>query len=89
MDNHDNHFDYLLQDPRHERTLILIFALTDPQILLNAKFSPQDIDKLVVLGKEKILRQKLLRDIHLKNLSAPWEKHETLSLSVPWPQLRS
>ena len=48
-----------------------MLALTNPQILLDAKFSQQDIDKLVVLGKEKILRQKLLRDIYLKNLSAP------------------
>ena len=76
MNNLDNHFDYILQDIRHERTLILTLALTDPQILLDAKFSQQDIDKLVVLGKEKILRQKLLRDIYLKNLSAPWEKYE-------------
>ena len=71
MNNLDKPFDCILQDIRHERTLILILALTNPQILLNAKFSQQDIDKLVVLGKEKILRQKLLRDIHLKNLSAP------------------
>ena len=54
MVNHDNHFEYILQDIRHERTLILILALTDPQILLASKFSQQDIDKLVVLGKEKI-----------------------------------
>ena len=56
MNNLDNHFDYILQDIRYERTLILILALTNPQILLNAKFSQQDIDKLVLIGKEKILR---------------------------------
>ena len=73
MNNLDKHFDYILQDIRQKRTLILILALTDPQILLNAKFSQQDVDKLVVIGKEKILRQKLLRDIYLKNRDElPW-----------------
>ena len=72
MDNHlYNHFEYILEDVRHERTLILTLSLTESQILLDAGFSQKDVDKLVSIGKEKILRQKLLRDIFLKNLSVP------------------
>lgn len=54
----DNYFEYKLQDVRYERTLILMLALSDPQILLNAKFSQIDIDKLIVLAKEEEISKK-------------------------------
>ena len=56
----DRNFESIFQDVRHERTLILILAIIEPQILLDAKFSQSDVNKMTTIAKEKILRRKML-----------------------------
>ena len=55
----DRNFESIFQDVRHERTLILILAIIEPQIL-DAKFSLCDVNKMTTIAKEKILRRKML-----------------------------
>ena len=40
----DSHFSNLFEDVRHERSLILLLSLTDPDIFRQSKFTDDGID---------------------------------------------
>ena len=39
------YFSYLFEDVRHERSLVLLLSLTDPDILKQSKFTGGEIKK--------------------------------------------
>ena len=52
----------MFEDVRHERSLILLLSLTDPDILRQSKFTDDEIEILNNLALEKIHRQKKLKE---------------------------
>ena len=52
------YFSYLFEDVRHERPLILLLSLTDPDSLKQSKYTDDEINKLKSLALEKLHRQK-------------------------------
>ena len=56
------YFDTLFEDVRHERSLILLLSLTDPDILRQRKFTNNKTDIVKNLGLEKLHRQRILKE---------------------------
>ena len=52
----------MYEDVRHERSLILLLSLTDPDILRQSKFTDHEIDILKKLVLEKLHRQRILKE---------------------------
>ena len=57
----EQYFNNIFEDIRHERNLILILSLIEPDILKQSKFTEIEIIKNTAL--EKIFRQKNLKEI--------------------------
>ena len=57
------YFNTIFEDVRHERSLILLLSLVEPDILKQSKFTDDEIDiiKNVALGKSH--RQRNLKEI--------------------------
>ena len=51
----ENYFSNLFEDVRHERSLILLLSLTDPDILKQSKFTDDEIDIIKNLALEKCI----------------------------------
>ena len=56
------YFSNLFEDVRHERSLISLLSLTDPDILKQSKFTGDKIRKIKNLALEKLHRQKCLKE---------------------------
>ena len=56
------YFSNLFEDVRHERSLILLFSLTDSDILKQSKFNDDEINIIKNLALEKLHRQKCLKE---------------------------
>ena len=54
-------FAVMFEDVRHERSLILLLALTDPDIMRQSKFIDYEIDITKKLALEKLHRQRILK----------------------------
>ena len=52
----------LLEDVRHERSVIILLSLTDPDILRQNKFTDFEIDIIKILTLEKLHRQRSLKE---------------------------
>ena len=52
------YFSNLFEDVRHERSLILLLSLTDPDILKQTKFNDDEINIIKNLALEQLHRQK-------------------------------
>ena len=52
----------IFEDIRHERSLILLLSLTDPNILKQSKFNDHEIEIIKNIALEKIFRQKNLKE---------------------------
>ena len=50
------------EDIRHERPLMLLLSLTDPDILKQSKFTDDEIIIIKNLALEKVHRQRLLKE---------------------------
>ena len=57
------YFNTIFEDIRHERTLILLLSLTEPDILKQSKFNDHEIEIIKNIALEKIFRQKNLKEI--------------------------
>ena len=55
-------FSALFEDVRHERSLILLLSLTDPDILRQSRFTDHEIDIIKNLALEKLHRQRILKE---------------------------
>ena len=54
----EQNFSNLFEDIRHERSLIILLSLTDPDILKQSKFTDDEIIIIKNLALEEIHRQK-------------------------------
>ena len=57
----DQYFAPISGDIRHERSLILLLSLVDPDILRQSKFTDQEIDIIKNIALEKLYRQRNLK----------------------------
>ena len=58
----EQYFSNLFEDVRHERSLILLLSLTDPDILRQSKFTDDEIEIIKNLALEKLHRQRILKE---------------------------
>ena len=64
----EQYFSNLFDDIRHERSLILLLSLTDPDILRQSKFTDHEVSIIKDIALEKIFRQKNLKEIFALDL---------------------
>ena len=57
----ENYFSNLFEDVRHERSLILLLSLTDPDILKRSKFTDDEKNIMKNFALEKLHRQRKLK----------------------------
>ena len=50
------------EEVRHERPLILLLSLTDPDILKQSIFTDYEMNMIKSLALEKLLRQRILKE---------------------------
>ena len=58
----EQYFNTIFEDIRHERSLILLLSLTDPDILKQSKFTDDEINIIKNLALEKLHRQRILKE---------------------------
>ena len=58
----ESYFATMFEDIRHERSLILLLSLTDPDILKQSKFTDDEINIIKNLALEKLHRQRILKE---------------------------
>ena len=56
------YFSNLFEDVRHERSLILLLSLTDPDILRPSKFTDYEIEIIKKPALEKLHRQRIPKE---------------------------
>ena len=56
------YFATMFEDVRHERSLLLLLSLTDPDILKQSKFTDDEINIIKNLALEKLHRQRILKE---------------------------
>ena len=54
----EQYFDNIFGDVRHERSLILILSITEPEILRQSKFLDNEIELIKNIALEKLQRQR-------------------------------
>ena len=59
----DLYFATIFEDVRHERSLIILLSLTDPDILRQSKFTDHELSVIKDLALEKLHRQCVLKEI--------------------------
>ena len=64
----EQYFSNLFEDVRHERSLILLLSLTDPDILKQSKFTDDEIEIIKNIALEKLHRQRILKEYHAMSL---------------------
>ena len=55
----DDYFSRILQDNRHQRSLISSLSLTDPDISEQSNFTDLELNKMKLLPLELLHRQKI------------------------------
>ena len=55
------YFNTIFEDVRHERSLILLLSLTDPDILRQSKFTDNEINIIKKFALEELHRQRILK----------------------------
>ena len=58
----EKYFSTMFEDVRHERSLILLLSLTDPDILRQNKFTDDETEIIKNLALEKLHRQRILKE---------------------------
>ena len=64
----ESYFSNLFEDIRHERGLILLLSLVEPDILKQSKFTDYEIELVRNLALEKLHRQRILKEYHAMTL---------------------
>ena len=57
------YFNSIFEDIRHERSLILLLSLFEPDILRQSKFLDHEIEIIKNIALEKLHRQRNLKEI--------------------------
>ena len=55
------YFNNIIEDVRHERSLILLLCIVEPNILKQSKFTDHEIEIIKNLALEKLYRQRILK----------------------------
>ena len=63
----NEYFKYIFEDVDYGRNLILVLAVLKPELLQEAGFKADEIQELLKIAEEKILRQKKLMDLGISN----------------------
>ena len=58
----EQYFNTIFEDVRHERSIILLLSLTDPDILRQSKFTDDEIEIIKNIALEKLYRQRILKE---------------------------
>ena len=58
----ESYFSKLFEDIRHERSLILLLSLTDPDILRQTIVTDDEIEIIKNLALENLHRQRILKE---------------------------
>ena len=58
----EQYFATIFEDIRHERSVILLLSLTDPDILRQSKFTDDEIEIIKIIALEKLHRQRILEE---------------------------
>ena len=64
----DQYFATIFEDIRHDRSLILILSVVDPDILRQSKFTDHEIDIIKKIALEKLYRQRNLKEYFAMDL---------------------
>ena len=59
----EQYFNTIFEDIRHERSLILLLSLIEPDILEQSKFLDHEIEIIKNFALEKLHRQRNLKEI--------------------------
>ena len=59
----EQYFATIFEDIRHERSIILLLSLVEPDILKQSKFNDHEIDIIKNIPLEKLHRQRNLKEI--------------------------
>ena len=62
------YFNTIFEDIRHERSLILLLSLVEPDILKQSKFTDYEIEIIKNIALEKLHRQRILKEYHAMSL---------------------
>ena len=62
------YFNTIFEDIRHERSLILLLSLIEPNILKQSKFTDHEIDIIKNIALEKLHRQRILKEVFAMDL---------------------
>ena len=57
------YFNTIFEDDRHERSLILLLTLVEPDILKQSKFNDHEIEIIKNIALEKLHRQRILKEV--------------------------
>ena len=57
------YFDSIFEDVRHERSLILLISIVEPDIIRQIKFSDHEMETIKKIALEKLHRQRNLKEI--------------------------
>ena len=68
----EHYFNTIFEDIRHERSLILLLSLVEPDILRQSKFADHEREIIKNIALEKLHRQRNLKEIVAMDLL---EKH--------------
>ena len=64
----EQYFATMFEDVGHERSLILLLSLTDPDILRQSKFTDYEKEIIRNLALEKLHRQRKLKELTAMDL---------------------
>ena len=59
----EQYFSNFFEDVRHERSLILLLSLVEPDILKQSKFTDHEINIMTDIALDKIHRQRILKNL--------------------------
>ena len=62
------YFNTIFEDIRHERSLILLLSLIEPNILKQSKFTDHEIEIIKNLALDKLHRQRILKEYYAISL---------------------
>ena len=57
------YFNTIFEDIRHERSLILLLSLIEPDILKQSKFTDHEIEIIKNIALQKLHRQRILKEV--------------------------
>ena len=64
----ESYFNTIFEDIRHERSLILLLSVIEPDILKQSKFTDHEIEIIKNIAFEKLHRQRILKEVAAMDL---------------------